>query len=72
MIRHARDFNESVQYLMGPSPVAVRRHVPSSLKRLMNEVAGVESLGDQTMREILRDDQARRVRFLVFLYLVHS
>ena len=60
-LRHqAWSFNESVQYLMN-DPGAVGSDMPDGLKQMMNDVAGVEKLGERIKREILKDPGARNV-----------
>jgi hypothetical protein len=65
VIRRAMAFNESLQYLLEPETVTVSKEsLPSSLKRLMDDVAGVERLGDRIKQEILKDEDARQVKIL--------
>ncbi|KAG6810995.1 hypothetical protein H0H92_009498 [Tricholoma furcatifolium] len=61
VLRHARTFGEEVQYLIEPevSIAQGREGAPDSLKALMDDVAGVEKLGEEIKEEILRDADAR-------------
>jgi hypothetical protein len=45
------------------------REVPQSLKQLLDDITGVERGGERVKKEILRDDEAKKVRlvFLVFI-----
>lgn len=61
--RQARSFNESVQYLMNePGAVGLMEaDMPDGLKQMMNDVTGVEKLGERIKKEILKDPGARNV-----------
>jgi len=59
--RHAQSFGESVQYLISEPKTAglLDEEMPDGLKQLMNDIAGVEKLGERIKGEILKDTNAR-------------
>ncbi|KNZ81641.1 Outward-rectifier potassium channel TOK1 [Termitomyces sp. J132] len=61
VLKHARTFGEEAQYLIDPNVRLTqdREGVPEGLRKLMDDVAGVERLGERIKEEILRDDDAR-------------
>ena len=63
LLRHARSFNETVQYLMSrPQGVnLLKTDIPDELNQMMDDVAGVEKLGERFKRDILKDPEARNV-----------
>ncbi|KAG6857041.1 hypothetical protein H0H87_010395 [Tephrocybe sp. NHM501043] len=63
VLQHARTFGEEVQYLI-EQDVAITQGqdgVPEGLKKLMDDVAGMEKLGEKIKEEILGDPDARHV-----------
>jgi hypothetical protein len=55
---------------MAPEVLGERHKVvPSGLKRLLDDVAGTEKLGERIKQEILRDEDARRVSNCFFSVL---
>ena len=63
LLRHALSFKETVQYLMsGPEGAGLLgTDIPDELKQMMDDVAGVEKLGERFTRDILKDSEARNV-----------
>ncbi|KAG6868644.1 hypothetical protein C0993_012688 [Termitomyces sp. T159_Od127] len=61
VLKHARTFGEEAQYLIEPDARGAqdRESVPEGLRKLMDDVAGVEKLGERIQEEILRDADAR-------------
>ncbi|KAG5651636.1 hypothetical protein H0H81_007979 [Sphagnurus paluster] len=59
-LKHARTFGEEAHYLIQPEALDINKEaVPRGLKQLMDDVAGVERLGERIKDEILRDSDAR-------------
>jgi len=63
LLRHAQSFNETVQYLMSEPEAAdvLGTDMPDELKQMMDDVAGVEKLGERIKKDILNDAGARNV-----------
>jgi len=62
VIRHVQTFNENIQYLLQPEALSDRAEaMPGGLKKLLGDVAGVEKLSDGIKREVMRDQDTRRV-----------
>ncbi|KAG5645495.1 hypothetical protein DXG03_005904 [Asterophora parasitica] len=60
VLEHARNFGEEAQYLIEPEALDINKEaVPDGLRQLMDDVAGVERLGERIKGEILRDQDAR-------------
>ena len=68
VIGHVRTFTENMQYLMKPEVLVDKNEsVPAGLKRLLDGVAGTEKISNRIKREILRDQDARRVSGYFFV-----
>ncbi|KAF5383291.1 hypothetical protein D9615_005020 [Tricholomella constricta] len=60
VLQHARTFGEEAHYLIEPEALDINKEaVPDGLRQLMDDVAGVERLGERIKDEILRDTDAR-------------
>ncbi|KAG6853255.1 hypothetical protein C0991_005713, partial [Blastosporella zonata] len=61
VLEHARTFGQEAQYLIEQDAPTAQVHdgVPEGLKKLMDDVAGMERLGEQIKEEILGDADAR-------------
>ncbi|KAG6880008.1 hypothetical protein C0992_008215 [Termitomyces sp. T32_za158] len=61
VLRHARTFGEEAQYLIESNAGGGQdtESLPEGLKKLIEDVAGVERLGERIQEEILRDTDAR-------------
>jgi hypothetical protein len=64
ILRHAKSFHDRIHYFFGPhgaEPGERRGDDPGWLKILMDEIAGVDMINEKMKREILSDQDARRV-----------
>ncbi|KAG6820922.1 hypothetical protein H0H93_009696 [Arthromyces matolae] len=61
VLEHARTFGEEAKYLIEPNLELVRDRdgLPEGLGKMMDDLAGVERLGERIKEEILRDSDAR-------------
>ncbi|KAG6909925.1 hypothetical protein DXG01_014445 [Tephrocybe rancida] len=62
VLQHARTFGEEAQFLIEPGAVSMAQSqdgVPEGLKKLMDDVTGIERLGERIKEEILGDADAR-------------
>ncbi|KAF8237414.1 voltage-gated potassium channel [Tricholoma matsutake] len=61
VIRQVRTFNENVKYLLEAEVLGEEKEtLPDGLKRLLDDVAGAETIGDRIKQEILRDHNTKR------------
>ncbi|EMD34661.1 hypothetical protein CERSUDRAFT_116841 [Gelatoporia subvermispora B] len=76
IIRQARAFHDSIQYFIGAGtdedtgdPVLTSQegtiNVPEELRKLLDEIATTENIGDRVKKEILQDDDARKTLFML-------
>lgn len=69
ILAHARLFSEHLQYFVGPGSVGANggpssgQEIPSSLKKLMDDIAGASKFGERIQTEILQDAEARQTLF---------
>jgi hypothetical protein len=62
ILADAKMFHEHMSYFVGPGnkvTVDSGDQLPPGLQQLMNEITGVEKLGERIKREILQDEDAR-------------
>ncbi|KAG6873892.1 hypothetical protein C0995_009671 [Termitomyces sp. Mi166 len=61
VLKHTRTFGEEAQYLIEANAGLTQDNegVPEGLRKLMDDVAGVERLGERIKEEILKDADAR-------------
>lgn len=68
VIRQVRTFNENVKYLLEAEVLGEEKEtLPDGLKRLLDDVAGAETIGDRIKQEILRDHNTKRVSTCFFV-----
>ncbi|KAJ3996122.1 hypothetical protein F5050DRAFT_1761769 [Lentinula boryana] len=69
ILAHAHLFSEHLQYFVGPGSVGHNggpsngQEVPSSLRKLMDDIAGASKFGERIQTEILQDADARQTLF---------
>jgi potassium channel subfamily K, other eukaryote len=64
ILHHAKSFHDRIHYFFGPESAGsgeTRGDEPDWLKKLMDEIAGVDMINARMKREILSDQDARRV-----------
>jgi len=59
LVRHARVFHDHVLFLHAPTP----HKPPTSIRRLLNDIAKSEKLDERVKVEVLEDDESRKVLF---------
>ncbi|KAL0957982.1 hypothetical protein HGRIS_000159 [Hohenbuehelia grisea] len=64
ILEHARSFHEHVQYFVGGHHHAQGGSaVPAGVRKLMDDIAGAEKLGERIKEEVLQDEDARQTLF---------